>query len=92
VGGEVFGRELVTLDELQQAEALLTEIWGATVFTADLLRALVMTGNYVAGLWRGGELLGASAGILGRDDDGLPSIRSSPGCGPVNSRRAPASR
>jgi predicted GNAT superfamily acetyltransferase len=71
MGGEVFGRELVTLEELQQAEALLAEIWGATVFTADLLRALVMSGNYVAGQWRGGELLAASAGILGHDDDGL---------------------
>jgi predicted GNAT superfamily acetyltransferase len=61
----------VTLDDLQAVEALLAEIWAATLFTADLLRALVMTGNYVAGASRGGELLGASAGIFGRDDDRL---------------------
>jgi predicted GNAT superfamily acetyltransferase len=63
--------ELAALSELQQAEALLTAIWHAPVLTADLLRALVMTGNYVAGAWQEGELIGASAGVYGRDDSGL---------------------
>ncbi len=68
-------RELTTLPELQRAESLLSDIWGrphdAPTIPNDLLRAFSTTGNYVAGAWRGDELVGAAAGIHGRGDDGV---------------------
>jgi predicted GNAT superfamily acetyltransferase len=36
-----------------------------------MLRAFALSGNYVAGAWRGQQLLGAAAGIHGRDGEGL---------------------
>ena len=63
-------RELTTLAEAQQAEWLLSAIWGrpvdAPTLATDLLRAFSTTGNYVAGAWRGDELVGAAVGIHGR--------------------------
>src|SRR5205823_11420082 len=63
-------RELTTLTELQRAESLLSDIWGrprdAPTVPSDLLRAFSTTGNYVAGAWRGDELIAAAAGIHGR--------------------------
>src|SRR5712691_777295 len=63
-------RELTTLTELQRAESLLSDIWGrphdAPTVPSDLLRAFSTTGNYVAGAWRGDELVAAAAGIHGR--------------------------
>jgi predicted GNAT superfamily acetyltransferase len=64
-------RELDALDELQQAETLLASIWGAPVLAVDLLRALVVSGNYVAGAWVGPDLVAATAGMLGRDAAGV---------------------
>jgi predicted GNAT superfamily acetyltransferase len=63
-------RELTTLAEAQQAEWLLSAVWGRPVdsptLATDLLRAFSTTGNYVAGGWRGDELLGVTVGIHGR--------------------------
>ena len=68
-------RELTTLPELQRAESLLSDIWGrphdAPTIPTDLLRAFSTTGNYVAGAWRGDELVAAAAGIHGRNEDGV---------------------
>jgi predicted GNAT superfamily acetyltransferase len=68
-------RTLVEMDELQQAAELLAAIWGFPQdqgpVTPELLRALAHSGNYVAGAWDGDELVGASAGFLGRHGDEL---------------------
>ncbi|TML87400.1 MAG: GNAT family N-acetyltransferase [Actinobacteria bacterium] len=68
-------RELTTLTELQRAESLLSDIWGrprdAPTVPSDLLRAFSTTGNYVAGAWRGDELIAAAAGIHGRRETGV---------------------
>ena len=67
-------RELTTLTELQRAESLLSDIWGrprdAPTVPSDLLRAFSTTGNYVAGAWRGDDLMAAAAGIHGRGETG----------------------
>lgn len=63
------------MDELQRAADLLASIWGYPPgqgpVTPELLRALAHSGNYVAGAWDGAELVGASAGFLGRRGDAL---------------------
>ena len=65
-------RPLSTMDELARASELLASIWGYPPgegpVTPELLRALSHSGNYVAGAWHDGELIGASAGFLGRHD------------------------
>ena len=68
-------RELTTVPELQQAEWLLSDIWGrprdAPTFATELLRAFSTTGNYVAGAWRGHELVAAAAAVHGRNEAGV---------------------
>jgi predicted GNAT superfamily acetyltransferase len=70
-------RLLTDMAELGAAADLLASIWGYPAgqgpATPELLRALAHSGNYVAGAWVGGALVGASAGWLGRrvDDDAL---------------------
>ena len=68
-------RELTTLNELQLAESLLSDIWGrphdSPTIATDLLRAFSTTGNYVAGAWRAHELVAAAAGIHGRGEEGV---------------------
>ena len=63
-------RPLTTMDELARASELLAAIWGYPPgegpVTPELLRALAHSGNYVAGAWLDDELIGASAGFLGR--------------------------
>ncbi|MEO3782683.1 GNAT family N-acetyltransferase [Actinocorallia sp. B10E7] len=47
-----------------QVSALFERIWGEPLMEAGLLRALAHSGNYVAAAYRGGEMVGASAGFL----------------------------
>src|SRR5437879_6391870 len=55
--------------ELRAIEELLAAIWaapnGRPPVGADVLTAFVQTGNYVAGAWVDGELVGASVGFFG---------------------------
>lgn len=61
--------ELRSVAELRRAAALFGQVWAtapeASPGPADLLRALSHAGNYVAGAWRAGELVGCSVGFLG---------------------------
>lgn len=54
-------------DELAGIEALLVHVWqhppGAVEVDVSMLAALARTGNYVAGAFRGDELVGASVGF-----------------------------
>jgi predicted GNAT superfamily acetyltransferase len=72
---ETVVRPLVAMDDLTRASALLAEIWGyppaETPVSAELLRALVYAGNYVAGAWRDDQLIGASAGFVGLHDGAI---------------------
>ncbi len=60
--------ELATLSDLEQAAALFGRLWqepdGSVPLSAHVLRALQLSGNYVAGAFAGpgGQLIGASAG------------------------------
>jgi len=73
-GADLVVRELTDPAELQAANDLWTQTWGApeASLTADVLRALAHAGGYVGGAFRDGELVGAGAGWLGRDDVGGP--------------------
>jgi predicted GNAT superfamily acetyltransferase len=74
VVAETVVRPLVEMDELTGAAHLLAGIWGYPQdqgpVTPEMLRALAHSGNYVAGAWSDGELIGASAGFLGRHAEG----------------------
>jgi len=64
-------RELVDVGDLTDAARLLDEVWGmtdgASVVPVGLLRAWAFTGNYVTAAYLDGQLVGVSAGFLGRD-------------------------
>src|SRR4051812_32647218 len=68
-------RPLVEMRDLAGAADLLAQIWGYPAdqgpIEPELLRALVHSGNYVAGAWTDDELIGVSAGWLGRHGDVL---------------------
>ena len=66
-------RTLVRLTDLQAVDALFVSVWGAgtPVLGVELLRALSHEGGYVSGAFLQGELVGASAGFLGRHGDRL---------------------
>lgn len=62
-------RELESVRELQALESVFTEIWrrdGSAPVSAELLRALTHTGNYVAGAFVDDRLVGGCVGFLGR--------------------------
>lgn len=61
--------ELRTADETRRAAAVLDEVWtdGSGV-SAELLRALAASGNYVVGLYDGERMIGASAAFFGPPD------------------------
>lgn len=65
-------RPLETMEDHTRAAGLLAAIWGYPAgegpVTPELLRALAHSGNYVAGAWLDDELIGASAGFIGRHD------------------------
>jgi predicted GNAT superfamily acetyltransferase len=61
--------ELADLDNLQAAITLWAQVWQADdpaeIMTMSTLRALAHAGNYVAGAYRDGQLVGASLGFFG---------------------------
>lgn len=70
-------RLLTTLPELGAVDEMFTSVWGAgtPVIGLEILRALSHAGGYVAGAYRGGELVGASVGFVGQRD-GRVSLHS----------------
>ncbi|MFN2525639.1 MAG: GNAT family N-acetyltransferase [Actinomycetota bacterium] len=55
--------------EIDAAERLLSEIWsinGQVVVPANLMKAMLHSGNYVSGALADGQLVGTSIGFLGR--------------------------
>ncbi|MFI1580956.1 GNAT family N-acetyltransferase [Embleya sp. NPDC020630] len=68
--GDPVVRELHELDEFREVERLYDEIWPhvagqGRVLTVELMRALDHAGNYVAGAYRDGRLVGASVAFFG---------------------------
>ena len=67
-------RELHEMDELHAATSLVADVWGTSIQDSqvppELLRALTHAGNYLAGAYANGDLVGTVIGFLGRDDDG----------------------
>ncbi|MGW7415238.1 GNAT family N-acetyltransferase [Streptomyces sp. NPDC054863] len=61
-------RELHELSELEAVDALFVRIWGsapgASPMGVEQMRALSHAGNYVAGAYAGGELVGASVAFF----------------------------
>ena len=68
-------RELTGFEEFTELGRLLVEIWGPPAeppMTADLLRALSHSGNYIAGAFAAGRMIAGLVGWLGgRPPDGL---------------------
>lgn len=60
VGIEI--RLLEDVGDLAEADGLLARIWSAEggLMGVNVMKALAHSGHYVAGAWRGGELVGAS--------------------------------
>ncbi|WP_236794769.1 GNAT family N-acetyltransferase [Amycolatopsis sp. GM8] len=71
-------REITEIDELGAVSGLFGTVWraapGTRPITTELLRALSMAGNYVAGAFAGGEILGACVGFFG--DPGKGGLHS----------------
>jgi predicted GNAT superfamily acetyltransferase len=67
-------REITEIAELTAVGVLFESIWrsapGTRPVTTELLRALSAAGNYVAGAFSGGELLGACVGFFGNPGQG----------------------
>ncbi len=65
-------RTLESLDELSRVDGLFAAIWGSTgqqvAMPVNLLRALTLSGSYVAGAFRGDDLVGAAVAFLGERD------------------------
>lgn len=62
-------RTLDGMDEFNSANRLFCSIWGDLQIPAELMRAFSFAGDYVAGAFADGELIGASVGFLARRDD-----------------------
>ncbi|RSD13179.1 GNAT family N-acetyltransferase [Amycolatopsis eburnea] len=58
-------RELAGVPELTAVCALFQSIWGGTLVTVELLKAMAAAGNYVAGAFDGDRLLGGCLGFFG---------------------------
>ncbi len=71
------GVEIVPLDDIEAltaASALIADVWKTgdeSQLPAELMRALTHAGNYAAGAYANGGLVGVIVGFLGRDDDGI---------------------
>ncbi|MDQ6749051.1 MAG: GNAT family N-acetyltransferase, partial [Candidatus Dormibacteraeota bacterium] len=63
--------ELSEVDELKQLEALFTDIWERSypAVSSDLMQALRLNGNYIAGAFSRGELVAGIVGFLGITDE-----------------------
>lgn len=71
VRSELEIREISEISDLQRLERVFVEIWhrdGAPPISAELMRALAHTGNYVSAAYAGGKLVGGCVGFLGRLD------------------------
>lgn len=72
-------RSMEALDDLRQVSPLFEGIWLSSgpqvAMPVNLLRALVHSGNYVAGAWRGTNLVGAAVGWIG-ESNGLLQLHS----------------
>lgn len=79
VRSEVVVTELHEPPDFRAAAELFAGVWGTgpafAPISPDLLRALRHTANYVAGAWRGKELVGASAGFFA-NGDGIYKLHS----------------
>lgn len=67
-------RELVDLQEIQQASQLFDAVWPdptQTIMPVNLVRALSAAGSYVAGAYLGQELAGAIVGFVGLHDEAV---------------------
>jgi len=66
---QVSVRSVTSTEELVAVEALLARVWqhppGSVELDVTLLAALARSGNYVAGAFRGDELVGATVGFRG---------------------------
>jgi predicted GNAT superfamily acetyltransferase len=64
-------RALDTVPEFEEASRLVSRIWNddEPKAPASLLKALSHAGNFVAGAWSGGRLVGISLGFFGFEDD-----------------------
>ncbi len=64
----------------EDTSLLLQRVWRADhpaeIAAPGLLRTYAHSGNYVAGAYRGGRLIGASVGFFGRDETGTPHLHS----------------
>ena len=62
------------VDELTAASRLVADVWGTATddsqLPPELMRAMTHAGNYAAGAYAKGDLVGVVVGFLGRDDDG----------------------
>jgi predicted GNAT superfamily acetyltransferase len=61
-------RELGDLDDLRRLEQLFGAVWGRPndpPLSSDIMRALEHSGNYVAGAFAGGRMIGGLVGWLG---------------------------
>ena len=63
-------RALDTLSEFDAASSLISRVWsdGEPKAPAGFLRALSHAGNFVAGAWRGEDVVGVSFGFFGVED------------------------
>jgi predicted GNAT superfamily acetyltransferase len=65
-------REVTRLEEFEAVERLYAQIWGrdsTPPLSTELLRAFAKTGNYVAGAFDGGRLVGACVGFFSAPAD-----------------------
>jgi predicted GNAT superfamily acetyltransferase len=64
----------------EDASLLLQRVWRADhpaeIAAPGLLRTYAHSGNYVAGAYRAGRLIGAAVGFFGRDEAGIPHLHS----------------
>jgi hypothetical protein len=58
-------RELGEVADLAAVARLFDAIWGGKPVSAELLRAMAVAGNYIAGAYEADKLLGACFGFLG---------------------------
>jgi predicted GNAT superfamily acetyltransferase len=62
-------RELSDIDDISQLAGLLADVWGRSgaSMSSDVIKALSHSGNYVAGAYDQGRLVGGLVGWLGGD-------------------------
>ena len=67
-------RDVHTMSELKGVSQLFDRVWGSkdgdALIAPGMLRALTHAGNYAAGAFVDGEMVGAVTGFLGTDADG----------------------